>query len=227
MATYVIVHENVLLRGDVDLKSKKRFLTLLSAVILLFADNILSIKASGGINGNESRVIGVASGTFEYDGEMYKAAAGYVGQLTSYLSKDGVDLTAAQADAAISKIYANVATGVREGYIVKISGGDNEGSDNDDKPQKTKKPKKTEEPKPDKTPAPTKVPAIVNNPDGSVDVNDTSGDKVASFSGNMKNTGYSIKSTYVFIRVIATLLVVLCIYCISYVCHRRFIRYRK
>lgn len=77
---------------------------------------------AGDINGNESRVIAVASGTFEYNGETYRAQSSYISQLKAYLSADDVDLTAEQADTVISEIYANVAEGVEAGYLYKVSG---------------------------------------------------------------------------------------------------------
>ncbi|MDE5965311.1 MAG: hypothetical protein K2G89_00550 [Lachnospiraceae bacterium] len=77
---------------------------------------------AGDINGNEARVIAVASGTFEYNGETYRAQDSYISQLKAYLSSDDVDLTAEQADKVISEIYGNVAEGVESGYLYKVSG---------------------------------------------------------------------------------------------------------
>lgn len=72
------------------------------------------------INANEQRVINVASGTFEYEGKMYRAKASYVSQLTAKLDKEGVDLTSADANAAIGQIMANVGTGVKQGYLEEV-----------------------------------------------------------------------------------------------------------
>lgn len=69
------------------------------------------------INANEQRVIAAASGTFEYEGKMYRAKASYISQLTGKLDRENVDLSAADADAAIGQIMANVATGVKQGYL--------------------------------------------------------------------------------------------------------------
>lgn len=74
------------------------------------------------INANEQRVIDAASGTFEYGGKTYKAKADYVGQLTAKMDKEGVDLTSADANAAIRQIMANVSTGVKQGYLVEVGG---------------------------------------------------------------------------------------------------------
>lgn len=93
-------------------------------LIILIA--ILSLTFSyctfaGSINGNEQRVISVASGTFDYNGKKYVASSAYVALLTAKLSEDGVDMTAQQADAAIQQIYANVASAVQQGYLVSAT----------------------------------------------------------------------------------------------------------
>ena len=76
-------------------------------------------SADGGINSNEARVISVATGGFSYNNELYTARQEYVDQLIAYLCRSDVNLTESQADKAISAIYANIETGVNEGYIVK------------------------------------------------------------------------------------------------------------
>ncbi|MCM1180040.1 MAG: hypothetical protein NC347_07275 [Clostridium sp.] len=82
------------------------------------------VAFAGEINSNEARVISAASGTFLYDGKIYKAGTAYINSLISYLSADDVDLSAAQADEAISMMYANIAEGVANGYLYEV-GGDN------------------------------------------------------------------------------------------------------
>lgn len=77
---------------------------------------------AGSINENEQRVLSVARGTFEYNGEEYVASSAYVALLNAKLLADDVDLTSQQADAAIQQIYANVATAVQQGYLVSVSG---------------------------------------------------------------------------------------------------------
>ncbi|MBE5942070.1 MAG: hypothetical protein E7264_05985 [Lachnospiraceae bacterium] len=81
------------------------------------------VAFAGGINGNEARVIAAASGTFTYEGKTYRAGASYINSLTSYLSGDDVDLTAAQADEAISMMYASIAEGVAQGYLYPVGEG--------------------------------------------------------------------------------------------------------
>lgn len=72
------------------------------------------------INANEQRVIDVASGTFEYQGKIYRAKASYISQLTAKLDRENVDLSAAGANAAIGQIMANVGTGVKQGYLEEV-----------------------------------------------------------------------------------------------------------
>ncbi len=83
-----------------------------------------AIVHAGNINAHEARVISAASGTFTYEGKQYRAGSSYLNSLVSYLSGDDVDLTAEQADEAISMMYANVAQGVAEGYIYEIGTGE-------------------------------------------------------------------------------------------------------
>jgi len=81
-----------------------------------------SVRAlAGDINGEEARVIAAASGTFYYNNEAYAAKPEYISQLTGYLAQDDVDLSASQADAAISQMYGSIAQGVSEGYLYKLS----------------------------------------------------------------------------------------------------------
>lgn len=73
---------------------------------------------AGGMNGNEQSVYSAASGTFTYEGQTYKAADAYLAQLSEYLNRDDIDLTAEQAASAIAEMNASVAEGVTQGYIV-------------------------------------------------------------------------------------------------------------
>lgn len=95
-----------------------------AAAILLAAESMTAL--AGGINGPEASVISVACGTFTYNGKTYVAKAAYQAQLQAKLSEDGIDLTQEQADEAISLIYANVETGVVQGYLEEVGGSSEE-----------------------------------------------------------------------------------------------------
>lgn len=105
------------------------------------------VSQAGSINGNEASVIAVARGTFEYQGEIYSAKVSYISQLVAKLSQDNVDLTAEQANEAISTIYSNVEAGVKEGYLTKSSDSEDLKSEEKTKEQKkdTKDNKKDKE----------------------------------------------------------------------------------
>ena len=75
---------------------------------------------AGEINANEARLVSAASGTFTYEGKTYRASAGYVDELRSYLSGDEVDLTAEDVNSLISDMYANVGAGVQDGYLEEV-----------------------------------------------------------------------------------------------------------
>lgn len=85
------------------------------------------------INANEQRVIDAASGTFEYEGKIYKAKGDYIGQLTAKMDKEGVDLSAADASAAIQQIMANVGTGVKQGYLEEVGGAQDDEDESSEK----------------------------------------------------------------------------------------------
>ena len=85
---------------------------------------------AGSINAAEQSVLAVACGTFEYKGVVYQATPQRMAEARAKLMQDDVDLTPEQAQEAIANIYANVQTGIDEGYIVPISGSGNaEGSE--------------------------------------------------------------------------------------------------
>ena len=144
-------------------------------------------NAAGGINSEESRVLTVARGSFEYEGEKYVAKRYFVDQLIAYMSREDIDLSAEQADSAISKIYANVETGVREGYIVKIH--------DDEESQKVKEGK------------------IVKEKDGSVIAFDHYGNTIMKSDGILRNTGYSLQNVVVTLIVLGC--VFLCVIALS------------
>ena len=134
------------------MRGKGNHTGLLMLLGLLLITGVMKPKMiafAGGINGNEARVIAAASGTFSYDGKTYQAGTNYINSLTSYLSADDVDLTAEQADKAVSMMYANVAEGVARGYLYEVGGSseDTESQEDSgkDKTQKDKDDKKTTE----------------------------------------------------------------------------------
>lgn len=103
-------------------RRKARILTLVMVFVMLMSAGIFraDICYAGEMNGAESSIYGAASGTFEYDGKLYRAYDEYLGQLAGYLCRDDVDLDDATASAAISKMYANVGVGVAQGYLYQV-----------------------------------------------------------------------------------------------------------
>ena len=96
---------------------KPAILLIISSIILLCSG---SAVYAGDINSEEARVIAVASGTFTYKGKTYRAYSDYISELYSYLADDDTDLTAEQADSAISYIYSNVKEGIDSGYVYEV-----------------------------------------------------------------------------------------------------------
>lgn len=73
------------------------------------------------INANEQRVLDVAAGTFEYNGELYTVRPTYLKTLKNEFNKESVEITSEQADEAVRTIFGNIERGVKEGYLKKLS----------------------------------------------------------------------------------------------------------
>lgn len=167
-------------------------IAVISAAV--FCIPVATVCAEGGINSNEARVLGVARGGFAYNNELYTARQEYVNQLISYLSRDDVNLTESQADKAISTIYANIETGVNQGYIVK-KGAPEDDIDLEQEIEITEiSPEEEAEGITDvdelnkATPAPG---AVVYEDDGIARVYNNEGKEVVNLDGVMRNTGLS------------------------------------
>ncbi|MGN0437089.1 MAG: hypothetical protein ACI4F4_01085 [Lachnospiraceae bacterium] len=121
---YLVAHNFVKKKRKGQMKNKANNMKMLIMMLGMFCAVLLCPKMvvfAGSINGNEARVIAAASGTFTYEGRTYRAQSSYINTLNVYLSRDGVDLTAAQADEAISRMYASVASGVSGGYLYEVN----------------------------------------------------------------------------------------------------------
>lgn len=120
------------------MKRSRNYLKICIFMFMIFNIGALPkiIAFAGTINSDESRVIAAASGTFSYNGKTYRADQAYINSLTSYLYSDDVDLTAAQADEAISMMYSSVADGVAKGYLYDISGTSQEEETTDNSQEK-------------------------------------------------------------------------------------------
>ena len=194
-------------------KRKKLLKYTFLSMSLLFICCIFNKKEcfAGGINSNEARVLGVARGTFEYDGETYVAKQEYVNQLIAKMSEDDFNLTAEQADEAINGIYANVETGVQDGYIVKVdSPEDNLDRNEVDKitetsPEEAMNEDNNEEDT-DKEEQNKKL-DVKENDNGILTVEDEEGNVVLKFEGELKNTGFSIHNTIILTIIIGVLLI--------------------
>lgn len=94
-------------------------LVYLAFFAILFSLLFSRLCSAGGVNDSEQGVVAAAGGTFEWEGNTYRAKQGYIDSLVAYLSGDDVDLDAADCQAAIQKMYENIGRGVAEGYLVR------------------------------------------------------------------------------------------------------------
>lgn len=107
------------------MRSKQNHIGMWMVMLFILSVSVLAPKMitfAGGINGYEAGVIAAASGTFTYEGKEYKAGSAYINSLTGYLSADAVDLNADQAERAIGMMNANIAEGVKKGYLYPVDG---------------------------------------------------------------------------------------------------------
>ncbi|EXG84770.1 hypothetical protein K413DRAFT_1530 [Clostridium sp. ASBs410] len=93
---------------------------IIGGIAFIISAGIAQTAYAGSVNANEQSVISAVSGQFEKDGIIYAVKPEYINSVTNYLAQDDVELTAEQAQAAISEIYANVQTGVESGYLVEV-----------------------------------------------------------------------------------------------------------
>ena len=105
-----------------QMKAGRIGISALIAAVMISVLFIPSCVFAGNINSHEADLIAQASGTFEYEGKTYVVNDAALRELRSYLSDDGVDLTADQAASAAAKMYGNVEAGVRDGYLVPVGG---------------------------------------------------------------------------------------------------------
>lgn len=108
------------------MKRGKKLSTIVYSLFgIMVCSSLFGITAyAGDINGNEASVVAAANGTFEFNGKTYRAYPSYITTLENYLMQDDVDLSAEDASAAISEMYASVQEGVESQYLYEI-GGDN------------------------------------------------------------------------------------------------------
>lgn len=76
---------------------------------------------AGGINAAEQSIIAYYSGTVSYNGKTYQFTEAAKQTAYNKLISDGVDLTDAQAAAAIRQANANLEQGISQGYLVEVT----------------------------------------------------------------------------------------------------------
>ena len=112
--------------------------------MMAVALGIVSLSAvechAGSINADEARLYSAASAGFTYEGESYYASGEYLAKLSSYLSRDDIDLTKAEVNSHIRSMNrkTNIKKAIDNGYIVKAGTNtpepDTEGKDDTQKP---------------------------------------------------------------------------------------------
>lgn len=95
---------------------------------------------AGSLNEYEKQVVSEAKKSYVYEGKEYHLSESSLGQLTTYLSQDDVDITAEQRDQLIQTAYASIEQGVLEGYLIPV---DETKEETEATPKITKVPEKT------------------------------------------------------------------------------------
>lgn len=223
----------------------KRLLKIITGVILLFT-GIISIQTkevyAGSLNSEESRLLEYVNQTFEQDDVSYKVNSSYITKLKNKLMQEDIDLTAGDVELIIGEINNNVATGVDNGYLVRIEESEedmHENSIESEQPYNEQETNKEntgidgsigsdhKEMNPelnsqeDSTNGKNDNPYITSVPTTESDSYDDFKDSIAGeyITIPLKNTGYSIKniSYYINCFLILMLLGVLSIYVLNYI----------
>lgn len=97
----------------------KKFMYALGLIWILCLIPMLSVEA-GNINSAESALVGIACGTYEYNGGYYAFKSEYIGKVSSYLSRDDVNLTEEQVNNYISQFYSNLGGACSSEYMYKV-----------------------------------------------------------------------------------------------------------
>ncbi len=174
-----------------------------------------SIQSQAGINGAESRLIGVARSTFYYKGDYYRVKSTYINQLVNALDSK-YDLSDAQVSSCINYIYGNIGSGVRRGYLYKIEveePEDSSGSSETEKPAPPSEVKDDEIIVVEETPKKSKDEILKETTDlangmglsvqfdngkDEVTITDSSGNVLISTKQAVKNTGFRLNSILIF-----------------------------
>lgn len=100
-----------------------RKLTKLVTFIMVFA--LLLAPAvhvmAGSINEHEQGLLEFGNSVFTYNGVEYVATDAAKQRVYNYLMQNDVNLSASQANEARSEFYANIATGIADGYLVPLN----------------------------------------------------------------------------------------------------------
>lgn len=108
---------------------KKRQLTMLIVMFGFFLAFTVPVQA-GDINAAEQSIVAYYSGTVSYEGKTYQFTEAAKQQAYNKLTSDDVDLTDAQAAAAIQQANVNLAQGISQGYLVEVPADGAEGGTN-------------------------------------------------------------------------------------------------
>lgn len=173
-------------------------LALVTGVLLALTSPVKAY--AGDINGNEQSVLGIVQGGFEYDGVTYQAAPGYVDKVRAYLAQDDVDLTAEQASEAASEIYANIQTGVTEGYIIPTESASKDtaaDSESEANPKEDKKDDKKEDVQMEVVPEKDDKTVVISGNSGMVEAVDADGNQLFVSESVIKDTGYDLSGAVI------------------------------
>ena len=166
---------------------KKGFAALLLAVsgMMLFPARAYA----GNINSAEQKILDAISGTFEYNGAVYKAADGYIQKVADYLNRDDIDMTNIEAGDYIRQIELNIGAGVSGGYLVPADGGNGSGGTDAGTGVDTGKTTGTDTTDPDGSQSPSR-PAEGQIPDGAAQDADGKADDRTDMENNDSLKGF-------------------------------------
>lgn len=208
-------------------KSVIKFSLALSIAAGIFSVSFCSYAAEG-VNENEQAIIQYLESGFHYGGKSYKVDNVYMSEFKAYVALDHIDITAEQKEQVISKVNANVQTGIEYGILTPLTEADKEdtGKDQEDYKPDTDKDNMFEDPtiskwfgldevnkkreesvkdKKDKKKKEQITSTVIDQNAGTISVVNGQGESLFSTDMPIKNTGFNCNAIFYLMGILGIL----------------------
>lgn len=107
------------------MKKERKFMRKVTKVVtflIIFALSLMpTVTIFASINEYEQELINIGNGIFVYNGIEYVATQAAKDRVYNYLNQPDVNLSASQAAEAQGQFWGNLATGIADGYLVRLN----------------------------------------------------------------------------------------------------------